>query len=43
MASKREVIWAPTAVKELDQFLEYIENEWSKSISEDFFISCSTQ
>ena len=37
MASKREVIWAPTAIKELDQILKYLENKWSKSVSEDFF------
>lgn len=37
MASKREVVWAPSAINELDNILEYLEAKWSKSISEDFF------
>ena len=37
MASKREVIWAVSAIKELDNILDYLENNWSKTVSENFF------
>ena len=37
MASKREVIWAPSAIRELDNILDYLENNWSKTVSENFF------
>ncbi len=33
MASKREVIWAASAIKELDNILDYLE----KTVSENFF------
>ncbi|PRX43127.1 type II toxin-antitoxin system RelE/ParE family toxin [Salegentibacter salegens] len=37
MASKREVVWAVSAIQELDNILEYLENNWSKTVSENFF------